>query len=427
MPAPTLDNTACEDVRDAPAYRPWLHRFSFVALAATFALVAIGGHVTSTESGMAVPDGWYTFGWWSLFAPPSEWWHNFGTFWEHSHRLQGNVVGMLSIAMAIWLYVAYTDWDQLEDPHGKRGKLSKLFRSVVLVHGKRPWLRWAGVLMLLWVCAQGALGAFRVDEVSITLAFFHGISGQMILCFWVLIAAALSRPWVERVLAIKQKTPTVSPSWLRFFALALLVALLVQLTLGAAVRHYKADKAIPDFPLHFGQVLPPSNQEAYDEAYLAYHAEQAGLTLEQARAGGWSNRSPRNGDIVIPAWKAHLQFAHRVWGYSLFVSGVTLIVLTMRSALDKRLLMTPAMTLLSLFVLQVSLGAITVMTQTDIFAATMHQATGALLLATATWLSIRVHLAGYPPATTPAFSAAPSDKTHTPDTTPSTLLPRTTA
>ncbi|MEM9414492.1 MAG: COX15/CtaA family protein [Planctomycetota bacterium] len=426
MHAPPPDTPAA-DVEDTPVYRPWLHRFSFVALAATFALVAIGGHVTSTESGMAVPDGWYTFGWWSLFAPPSEWWHNFGTFWEHSHRLQGNVVGMLSIVMAIWLYVAFTDWKQVDDAYPERGKLSKLVRSAALVHGKRTWLRWAGIAMLLWVCLQGALGALRVDEISITLAFFHGISGQMILCFWVLIAAALSRPWVERVITLRAKRPSTSPRWLRFFSIALLVALFVQLTLGAAVRHYKADKAIPDFPAHYGQLLPPMSQDALDEAYLAYHAEEAGLTLEEAHAGGWSNRGPRNGEIIVPLWKVHLQFAHRIWAYTLLVGGITLVITTMRSVADKRLIVTPAMTLLALFVLQVSLGAITVMTETDIFAATMHQATGALLLATATWLSIRIHLAGHPVladgiAKTPTQPQA-ADTRKTPKATP--LAPTT--
>lgn len=383
---------------DAPVYRRWLHRFSFVVLTATFALVAIGGHVTSTESGMAVPDGWFTFGWWSLFAPPSEWWNQFGTFWEHTHRLQGNVVGMLTIAMAIWLW---------------------------RTQKARPILRWSGVLMLVLVCIQGALGAFRVDFNEIAIAFIHGINGQIILCLWVLVAAALSKPWVVRVAEIRQRRASRAPRKLRLFTLAMLVALFVQLTLGAAVRHYKADKSLPDFPLHYGQVMPPMSQDALDAAYLAYHAEQFGLSLEEAQAAGWSNRSPRNNTIVVPVWKVHLQFAHRVWAYALLIAGVMLVVVTLRSTLDQRLVLTPALLLLSLFVLQVSLGAITVMTETDVFAATMHQATGALLIATATWLAIRVHLAGYlvAPETDPAGAterrpASPNTRPAAPRTAP---------
>jgi cytochrome c oxidase assembly protein subunit 15 len=260
--------------------------------------------------------------------------------------------------------------------------------------------------MLLLVCIQGAMGAFRVDENSITLAFVHGISGQMILCLWVLVAAALSKPWVERVAEIRQRRASRAPRKLRWFTLAMLAALFVQLTLGAAVRHYKADKSLPDFPLHYSQVLPPMSQDALDEAYLAYHAERFGLTTEEATAAGWSNRSPRNNTVVVPVWKVHLQFAHRVWAYTLLIAGITLVVMTLRSKLDQRLLLTPALLLLSLFVLQVSLGAITVMTETDVFAATMHQATGALLIATATWLAVRVHLAGYRPAHGPESAEA---------------------
>lgn len=372
-PAPTHTRIPANDP-DLPVYRRWLHRFSFVVLTATFALVAIGGHVTSTESGMAVPDGWFTFGWWSLFAPPSLWWNEFGTFWEHTHRLQGNVVGLLTIVMAVWL-----------------------FRT----QKQRPMLRWAGVGMLVFVCIQGALGAFRVDEISIALAFIHGISGQSILCLWVLVAAALSKPWVKRVASLRQRQPKRAqraPRKLRWFALAMLAALFIQLTLGAAVRHYKADKALPDFPLHYGQLIPPMTQDALDTAYLAYHAEKFGMTLQEAERAGWSNRSPRDGSVVLPVWKVHLQFAHRLWAYALLIAGVALVVMVLRSELDQRLVLTPALLLLSLFVLQVSLGVITVMTETDVFAATMHQATGALLIATATWLAIRVHLAGVPVA-----------------------------
>ena len=354
-----------------PRYRRWLHYYSFMVLAVTFSLVAIGGHVTSTESGMAVPDGWFTFGWWSLFAPPSLWWHEFGTFWEHSHRIVGSVVGILTIGMLAALIVT------------QRGRRRVIF---------------GGVGILLLVCMQGALGAQRVDGDSITLAFIHGIGGQTILCLWVLLAAALSRPWVARLAAIRQGQPSRAPRKLRWFTLAMLAALFVQLTLGAAVRHYKADKALPDFPLHYGQVLPPMNQDALDDAYLAYHAGELGISLEQAKAQGWSNRSPRDGSVVLPAWKVHLHFTHRLWAYGLLVAGVTLVTLTLRSRLDQRLLLTPALLLLSLFVLQVSLGVITVLTETDIFAATMHQATGALLIATATWLALRIHLAGYPAA-----------------------------
>ena len=45
-----------------PNYSPWLHRMARLTAGATFLLIVIGGIVTSTESGLAVPDWPTTFG-----------------------------------------------------------------------------------------------------------------------------------------------------------------------------------------------------------------------------------------------------------------------------------------------------------------------------------------------------------------------------
>ena len=42
-------------------YSPWLHRIARFTAGATFLLIVIGGIVTSTESGLAVPDWPTTF------------------------------------------------------------------------------------------------------------------------------------------------------------------------------------------------------------------------------------------------------------------------------------------------------------------------------------------------------------------------------
>lgn len=368
MPAPT-PNTAAN--QSAPRYRRGLHLFTFLVFAATFSLVAVGGHVTSTDSGLAVPDGFTTFGHITLFAPLSEWWHEFGTRWEHSHRLVGNLVGMLTIAMCVWLLIT------------QRG---------------RPWLRWSGVVMLLLVIAQGVMGALRVEELSITLAFVHGIGGQLILCLWVLIAAALSRPWIERLRAIREKQNPAKTPKLEWAVRLLLVAFFIQLTLGAAVRHYKADKAIPDFPLTWSQVIPPTTQDAVDEAYRIYYANEMGITAAAAAKQGLLTNRDARGGIVVTVGQVHLQFAHRLGAYSVFIFGIAVIVAALRRSADRSAVFVPGMTLVMLLGVQVGLGVLTVLTRTDPLAATMHQATGALLIATATWLAIRVHLAGYPAA-----------------------------
>jgi len=188
-----------------PIERRWLRRFTYLVIVATFLLIAIGGHVTSNDVGLAVPDGFTTFGHNTLLAPLEVWWYDFGTRWEHGHRLKGNVVGILTIVMAVWLLVAYRDPSRDRPATSLPGRLfTKLHRLRLTLEGPRPYLRLSGVVMLIAVSSQGIMGALRVSEISLSLAFVHGICGQLILCGWVVIAAALSLPWLRRLKSIKQ-------------------------------------------------------------------------------------------------------------------------------------------------------------------------------------------------------------------------------
>ena len=350
-----------------PTEHRWLRRFTYLVIIATFSLIAIGGHVTSTDVGLAVPDGFTTFGHNTLLAPLEVWWYDFGTRWEHGHRLKGKVVGMMTIVMAVWLLIAVRN---------------------------RPWLRWSGVVMLLLVISQGIMGALRVSEISLTLAFVHGIVGQLILCSWIVIAAALSRPWVSRLKATAEKQRDHKTVPLRWAVRVLLVLLLVQLTLGSAVRHFKADKAIPDFPLTYGQVLPPMSQEGLDDIYTAYYADQIGMTAEES---GITNRTPQ-GEIVVALSDVDLQFAHRVGAVIVSLLALCVIIGAIRRAGDQSIVVAPGLIVLALFSTQFALGVYTVLSGTNPIMATLHQATGAILIAASTWLAVRIHLAEYAPA-----------------------------
>lgn len=399
---------------DVTEPRPWLRWFCGLTIVATFLLIAIGGHVTSTDVGLAVPDGFTTFGYPTLIAPLEVWWYEFGTRWEHGHRLKGMVVGMMSIVMATWLFVVYADQRRVSETSARRGWLIGAVRYV-FHGGRRPVLRWSGVVMLLLVISQGIMGALRVSEISLTFAFIHGIVGQLILCGWVVILTALSGPWLARLAGIGKgerergkRTPR-----LRWAVRILLVLLLAQLTLGSAVRHFKADKAIPDFPLTYGQVLPPMSQAALDQAYADYYTEPAGISDEQAElSGGVANRTP-HGDTVVPLHKVDLQFAHRLGAVVVCIVGLGVIIAGIRKAGERSIVVGPAMTLLMLLSTQFALGVITVLTKTDPIMATLHQATGAALIAVATWLAVRIHLAEYP-AALPATQTAPQTTTTAP-------------
>ena len=135
-PVPPLATTA-------PAYHRWLQALAWALVAATFVLVAIGGTVTSLDAGLAVPGGWKTFDDFTPLAPTSTWWHDLHTRWEHSHRLKGYVVGMLTLGVAGGLLYAFV----------KSGR-------------SRTYL-WLAVSLVVLVIAQGVMGALRVDLAQI--------------------------------------------------------------------------------------------------------------------------------------------------------------------------------------------------------------------------------------------------------------------
>src|SRR5437899_12750144 len=105
-----------------------LHRFARFVVAATVLLILAGSLVTSHDAGLSVPDWPTSYGWNMFTFPPSMWVANI--FYEHGHRLIASTVGLLTIILAIWLW--------LEDP--------------------RPWLRGLGVAALGAVIAQVVLG-----------------------------------------------------------------------------------------------------------------------------------------------------------------------------------------------------------------------------------------------------------------------------
>ena len=127
---------------------PWPHRLAVITAGATFLLILAGGLVTNTGAGLAVPDWPTTFGY-NMFLYP---WSKMvgGIFYEHSHRLIGSVVGLLTLTLTLVLWAVET----------------------------RRWLRWLGGAALLAVIIQGVLGGLRVILLQETLAIVHGALAQ---------------------------------------------------------------------------------------------------------------------------------------------------------------------------------------------------------------------------------------------------------
>src|SRR5256886_13537780 len=73
-----------------------LHRLAVATAGATLVLLFLGGLVTSTGSGLAVPDWPLSFG--QVFPPMVG-----GVLFEHGHRLVAALVGCLTLVLALWI------------------------------------------------------------------------------------------------------------------------------------------------------------------------------------------------------------------------------------------------------------------------------------------------------------------------------------
>src|SRR6185436_11650599 len=84
---------------NTPHHNRPLHLLALLTAAATFPLIFMGGLVTSHGAGMSVPDWPNSYGYNMFLFPPRLWIG--GILYEHTHRLAGTVVGMLSIALTV--------------------------------------------------------------------------------------------------------------------------------------------------------------------------------------------------------------------------------------------------------------------------------------------------------------------------------------
>jgi heme a synthase len=201
---------------------PWLHRYAaFVALCTLF-LIFAGGLVTSTGSGLAVPDWPLSFG--QLF-PRMEG----GVFYEHGHRMIAATVGALTVVLAIWLWRA----------------------------DDRPWLRRLGLVAVAAVIVQGVLGGLTVllrlpDATSIA----HAGLAQLFFCLTVTIAVALAPGWRDLDRSVGPSVRRSVDAATLKLAIAALAAVYVQILIGAFVRHIGAALIFPTFPLAEGRLWP---------------------------------------------------------------------------------------------------------------------------------------------------------------------------
>jgi cytochrome c oxidase assembly protein subunit 15 len=317
-----------------------LHRFAKFVAACTVLLVLAGSLVTSTGSGLSVPDWPTSYGWNMFSFPPSKWVG--GILYEHGHRLIASTVGFLTIGLAVWLWI--------QEP--------------------RRWLKWLGVGALAAVIAQGVLGGLTVlFFLPASISTAHAGLAEIFFCLVVSIALFTSPDWVRGYdrdgdgpighgapigRTGRSREPGTSlrddQGWSRARALATLTTAIVyvQILMGATMRHTGAGLAIPDFPLMFGHVIPPQ----WDPEIAIHFAHRAGAVA-----------------VVV----ATLSTAGCVW-----------IRLRRRPELVR-----PAALLVTLVAVQVSLGALTVLSRLNVAVNSVHVVCGALVLTTSLVLTLR--------------------------------------
>jgi cytochrome c oxidase assembly protein subunit 15 len=206
----------------------------------------------------------------------------------------------------------------------------------------RRWLRWFGVAALAAVIAQGLLG-------GLTVLFFlppavstaHAGLAEIFFCMTVAIAVFTSPGW-------RGDTDSVDDHRLRVFATLTTSLIYAQILVGATMRHTGAGLAIPDFPWMFGHLVPD-----HWNAQIAVH------------------------------------FAHRVGAAIVATSIVSTAIYIWRRHTERAELASPALLLIILVVVQIILGASTVLSRLQPWINSVHVVVGALVLTTSLVITLR--------------------------------------
>jgi heme a synthase len=318
----------------------------FVVAALVFAMVVVGGITRLTESGLSITE-WRPI---SGAIPPltqADWERAFDLyrqtpqyrevaapagmtlagfkfifFWEWVHRLLGRIVGLVFFVGVVWFAV------KRAIPAGFGWRLAALF----ILGG-----------------AQGAVGWFMVmsglegrTEVSPYRLSAH-------LLFALFLFAALI--WTALDLRRLARHPDAGPARLTSWGAVALAVLFVQLLLGAWVAGFRAGYVSNSWPDMNGHFLPQGVDWSRGPGFALTH------------------------DPFL------LHFMHRWWAWIV----VAVLVVFARKVRKMPGARRASIAIHSAFGTQIILGILTVLSGIAIWLAVLHQATGALLLASTVW------------------------------------------
>jgi heme a synthase len=242
-------------------------------------------------------------------------------FWEWVHRLLGRVIG-LAFALPLAWY-----WLRGVIPAGYKARLVPLLMLGAL-QGVIGW----------WMVTSGLLSGTAVSHFRLAIHLLLALT----------ILAALV--WTARDLLALAADPAARPARLTGTALTVGAIIYIQLLYGAWVAGMRAGKVTQNWPLMSDRFLP------------------TGIDWSQGPLHAFTS------DPYL------VHFIHRWWAW-VAVAALVILARAAKRVGDRR----AAIAIHSAFGLQVFLGIATVMTGVNIILAVLHQAVGALLVASVAW------------------------------------------
>jgi cytochrome c oxidase assembly protein subunit 15 len=312
--------------------------------AMVFVMVVVGGITRLTESGLSITE-WRPV---SGAIPPLtevQWQHAFDLYKATPEYREIN--GPAGMGLAQFKFIFFWEW-----VHRLIGRLIGLAFALPLLWF--AWKRaipegygWKLVALLILGGSQGALGWFMVQSglVERTDVSHFRLSAHLLLALFIMAALI----WAALDLRQLAKTGEDRPARLTRAGLFTAAILFIQLLLGAWVAGLNAGYLASDWPLMQGKLYP----DGVEWSQGALHALTSDPFL--------------------------LHFLHRWWAW-VVVAALVIFARRLRPV-DRR----ASKAIHNAFGTQILLGIATVMTGMNIVLAVLHQAVGALVVATFTW------------------------------------------
>ena len=339
------------------AIRIWLYAVAMLI----FAMVLLGGATRLTESGLSITEWQPVIG----TLPPlsdSEWKTEFDKYkaipqfkvlnsgmtlsefraifwWEWTHRLLGRLIGVIFLLPL--LFFLWRGWIG----RGLRKRLLAIF-ALGALQGAVGW----------WMVASGLADRVEVSE--------YRLATHLVLACLIYTAVVWS------AVAHDPRAMVDAPKRLRACAVVLIVLILIQISFGALLAGLRGGPIFPTWPLIDGSLIPST---------------EAMLTLQPV----WRNLF----ENVLTVQVEHRLMAYALWLFAIIHAVDITRTLGRSRALIRVLILAAAVTI------QAVLGILTLIFETPLALALMHQATAMAVLTIAVVHAERlvVHRGSYMP------------------------------